>query len=72
MSLTKECLFINDNILPMRGMSQQHPTTGIHNVKDLTFEGQVYKIITELQPYLFEEAVILDLIIKKLDREKEI
>ena len=48
------------------GLSPQHPTSGIKDIYDAKFEGQVYKTMDDYKPYLVDEKKILKTIIKKL------
>ena len=52
------------------GLSPQHPTTGTRDVNNPTFEGQVYKTITDYEEYLVEDDDILDKIIEKFTAEE--
>lgn len=55
-----------DELLQEGGLSPQHPTSGISDINDSRFEGQVYKCIQDYQNYLVEENEILGTIIRKL------
>ncbi|MBO4395431.1 MAG: restriction endonuclease subunit M [Eubacterium sp.] len=55
-----------DELIKAGGLSPQHPTSGIKDVNDAKFEGQVYKRIDDYKKFLVNEGQILDMIIKKM------
>lgn len=52
------------------GLSPQHPTSGITDINDERYEGQVYKRVEDYENYLVSESDILNVILKKFKGEE--
>lgn len=55
-------ILTSDELIKAGGLSPQHPTSGIKNIKDPKFEGQIYKSISDFSAFSVKENELINVL----------